>query len=184
MENYPGKMNKSHNSIYYALCAIAIFFLIFFVFYKIIPFGINRDKPVMPQDRSIVIPDMLYSVVKDGDIICRLGDRFWSQLFKDVSVTDKRFSHMGIIRINNGQITVINAEGDTGHGRDFVNEVTLTEFLKVARAAGIYRINDIDGKKISDLAVEYFDVPFDWKFDMTDESKLYCTELLYVILKK
>jgi hypothetical protein len=179
MESYSGKMNKLRNGICYALCGIIIFFI---VFYKMTPSAISGEKPVMPQDA--VIPNMLYSVVRDGDIICRLGDRLWSQLFKDVSVTDKRFSHMGIIRINNGQFMVINAEGDTGHGRDSVNEVTIEEFLKVARAAGIYRINDIDGKEISDLAVEYFGVPFDWKFNMADGSKLYCTELLYVILRR
>ena len=140
---------------------------------------VPRGKPV-----EILETDVLFSVIKDGDIICRLGDRLWSQFFKDFSVTDKRYSHMGIVRINDDAVTVINAEGNTGHGRDFVSEITIEEFLRIARAVGIYRINDIDGKIISDLAVEYLDVPFDWQFDMTDESKLYCTELLYVILKR
>jgi hypothetical protein len=126
----------------------------------------------------------LFEIVEDGDIICRLGDRLWSQLFKDVSVTDKRFSHMGIIHVNNGIITVIHSEGDTGHGRDFVNEVPLQEFVKIARAIGIYRINDIEGSQISNLAAEYIGIPFDWQFDINDESKLYCTELLYVISKR
>jgi hypothetical protein len=49
--------------------------------------------------------------LKDGDIICRLGDRTWSLFFKDISPTDKRFSHLGIVRICNGNISVINAEG-------------------------------------------------------------------------
>lgn len=128
--------------------------------------------------------DIPFSVIKDGDIICRLGDRFWSNIIKDVSITDKRFSHIGIIRINDGKITVINAEGDTDHGRDFVNEISMNEFLKHAVSAGIYRINNIDGKFISELAAEYLGVPFDWQFNMNDPSKLYCTELLYVICKR
>jgi hypothetical protein len=138
-----------------------------------------RGKPVVLQETKI-----LFEMVKDGDIICRLGDRFWSQFFKDVSIEDKRFSHLGIICINNDIITVIHAEGDTGHGRDFVNEVPIEDFMEIARAIGIYRINDIDGKEISNMATEYMDIPFDWQFDLNDESKLYCTELLYVILKR
>jgi hypothetical protein len=105
-------------------------------------------------------------------------------MIKDISVTDKRFSHIGIIRIHNGHVSVINAEGDTGHGRDFVNEITIEEFLKHAVSVGIYRLNDADGSEISNLAMEYLGIPFDWHFDMKDESKLYCTELLYVIFKR
>jgi hypothetical protein len=138
-----------------------------------------RGKPVVAQES-----DRILEIVKEGDIICRLGDRLWSQFFKDVSVVDKRYSHIGIIHINNSQITVINAEGDTGHGRDFVNEVAFEDFIKVARTIGIYRIKDIDGNQITNSAREYLGVPFDWQFDMRDESKLYCTELLYVILKR
>jgi len=134
--------------------------------------------------------DELFQIVQDGDIICRLGDRFWSQLFRDVSVEDRRYSHVGIVRVDSasGEVTVIHAEGNTGHGRDDVNEVTLPEFLKVARAAGVYRINnadaDIDVSRISALAMEYLGIPFDWRFDMRDTTALYCTELLYVVLKR
>jgi hypothetical protein len=170
-------MIKGHNRKYYVLIGIGIFLiLILSVFVFIL---MPRGKPVILHETNT-----LYEIVEDGDIICRLGDRFWSQLFKDLSTKDKRYSHMGIIRVNNGLITVIHAEGDTGHGKDFVHEVTLEEFIKIARAIGIYRINDVDRSKISGLAIEYMGIPFDWQFDMNDESKLYCTELLYVILKR
>jgi hypothetical protein len=141
---------------------------------------------IMPRGEPVIIQksDMIFDLVREGDIICRFGDRFWSELFKDMSVADKRYSHIGIIHINNGRLTVINAEGNTGHGRDFVNEVAFDDFLKVARAVGIYRLKNIDGNQISNAAIEYLGVPFDWQFDMYDESKLYCTELLYVILKR
>jgi hypothetical protein len=149
--------------------------MLVFLVYILLP----RGKPVALQETKII-----FDTVKDGDIICRLGDRFWSQFFKDVSIEDKRYSHMGIIHFSDDIITVIHAEGDTGHGRDFVNEVTLEDFMEIARAIGIYRINNIDGKEISNLAIEYMDIPFDWQFDLSDESRLYCTELLYVILKR
>ena len=168
---------KPHNRKNYVLIGIIMFIILILstFIYIIMP----RGTP-----STIQSSDRLFGIVREGDIICRLGDRLWSQLFKDVSVIDKRYSHMGIININNGLINVINAEGNTGHGKDSVNEVTLDEFLKVARAVGIYRIKDIEGGQIANLAIEYIGIPFDWQFDLYDESKLYCTELLYVILRR
>ena len=141
-----------------------------------------KIPPLMPKDR--IKADDISIYLKDGDIICRLGDRLWSHYFKDISYFDKRFSHLGIVRINDNKITVVNAEGLAIQGKDFVNEVELDEFLKIAKAIGIYRLNDVDGKVISSAAMEYIGYPFDWSFDMEDDSKIYCTELLYVVLKK
>jgi hypothetical protein len=121
--------------------------------------------------------------LKDGDIICRLGDRVWSLYFKDISPTDKRFSHLGIVHIYNENISVINAEGLALEGRDSVNEVPLKEFLKIARSVGIYRMKNIDGSIISKEALKYKGFPFDWNFDLRENNTIYCTELLYVILK-
>jgi hypothetical protein len=101
-----------------------------------------------------------------------------------MSPVDKRFSHLGIIRINENKITVIHAEGRAIEGKDFVNEVELDEFLEIAKAIGIYRINNYDGNIVSSAAMEYIGYPFDWNFDLADENKIYCTELLYVILQK
>jgi len=127
---------------------------------------------------------MILPYIKDGDIICRLGDRIWSMYFKELSPNDKRFSHLGIVRIRNNTVSVINAEGLAIEGKDFVNEVSLGDFLKCAQKVGTYRLKTVEGEVISDAALEYVGVPFDWQFDMEDSSKLYCSELLYVILKK
>jgi len=137
------------------------------------------SKNIQYIQEDTVIPHL-----KDGDIICRLGDRIWSMYFKELSPNDKRFSHLGIIRIRNNIVSVINAEGLTKEGKDFVNEISLNDFLKCAQKTGIYRLNNIEGEIISDAALEFIGLPFDWQFDMEDNSKLYCSELLYVILKK
>ena len=122
--------------------------------------------------------------LQDGDVICRLGDRLWSAYFKDISPIDKRFSHLGIARITDGKITIINAEGRAIEGKDLVNETDLDEFLAIAKAVGIYRLQSLDGKTLSTAAMDYIGYPFDWSFDLQDDTKLYCTELLYAVLKK
>jgi uncharacterized protein YycO len=128
--------------------------------------------------------DEILLSLNDGDIICRLGDRIWSKIFKELSPNEKKFSHLGIVRIRENTITVINAEGLVVEGKDYVNEVPLKDFLKVAQRAGIYRLKTIEGYKISDTALEYKGCPFDWHFNMEEDNNIYCSELLYVILKK
>jgi hypothetical protein len=133
---------------------------------------------------QFVQEDEILPFLNDGDIICRLGDRIWSNFFKELSPNDKRFSHLGIIRIRDNNVSVINAEGLAIEGKDFVNEVPLKDFLKIAKSIGIYRLRTFEGAKISDMALEYKGRPFDWQFDMNEENTLYCSELLYVILRK
>jgi len=143
---------------------------------------IPQLAPIAPKKR--ISAEDISMRLKDGDIICRLGDRFWSLYFKDISINDKRFSHVGVVRIIDDKITVINAEGRAAQGKDFVNNVDLDEFLEIAKAIGIYRLKNYDGKTVSSAALEYIGYPFDWNFDLEDKNKIYCTELLYVVLKK
>jgi hypothetical protein len=156
-----------------------------FIFLVVLLLLLMKIPPLMrhePQNR--IYASNISAYLQDGDIICRLGDRLWSLYFKDISPVDKRFSHLGIIRINDNKITVIHAEGRAVEGKDFVNEVDLDEFLKIARAVGVYRINNYNGETVSSAAMGYVGYPFDWKFDLEDENKIYCTELLYVVIKK
>jgi len=45
-------------------------------------------------------------------------------------------------------------------------------------------MHNYEGKSISSAAMEYIGYPFDWSFDLHDENKLYCTELLYAVIHK
>jgi hypothetical protein len=141
----------------------------------------QRDRQHILQH---VQEDEIVSYLEDGDVICRLGDRLWSDFFSKLSPSEKRFSHLGIIRKRNNIVSVINAEGLAVEGKDYVNEVSLKDFLQIAQSIGIYRLRTIKGELISNMALEYMGRHFDWQFDMEEDNKIYCTELLYVILEK
>jgi hypothetical protein len=152
--------------------------LFFVIVIGVFIFTHQKKDDIKPIDSSIVIP-----YLKDGDIILRQGDGPWSPAFRDMSLTDKRFSHLGIVRIHDGNISIINSVGYLTNNKKGVEEKTLEEFLSVARISGVFRANFTEGSKISDKAVEYVNYPFDWDFDLEDDSQIYCTELLYAILK-
>jgi len=158
---------------------VGVFLIISITFIVILNQQKRQHSMVQHIQEDAIIP-----YLNDGDIIFRLGDRIWSTFFKELSPNDKRFSHLGIVRIRNNIISVINAEGLADEGKDYVNEVSLKEFLQIAQSVGIYRLKTIEGEIISDTALEYIGYPFDWQFNLEDDSKLYCSELLYVILKK
>jgi len=142
-------------------------------------------RPVVKLHPDVMIDAVeILPHLQDGDIICRLGDRMWSSFVRHLSTADKRFSHVGIVRIRDGNVSVINAECLVSGRSESVNKVTLPEFLEVARAVGVYRANFIDGSVISDNAVKYLGRPFDWKFNHEDDSAIYCTELVYVAIKQ
>jgi hypothetical protein len=157
---------------------VGCFFVIGIIFVVIINLQKRQQDILRYVQEGTILP-----FLNDGDIICRLGDRIWSVFFKDLSPVDKRFSHLGIVRIRNNIVSVINAEGLAVEGKDFVNEVSLNDFLKTARSIGIYRLRTIKGELISDTALEYIGRHFDWQFDMEEDDALYCSELLYVLLK-
>ena len=148
-----------------------------------VAFGTYITSPYPREPDAVITAAEVAPYLQDGDIICRLGDRIWSAYFRDMSPTDRRFSHLGIVRIREGNVSVIHAEAWTER-QEGVNEVSLEDFLELALTVGIYRANFIEGAVLSDSAVEYIGRPFDWSFDLSDESKIYCTELLYVILKR
>lgn len=136
-----------------------------------------KKDAIKPIDSAVVIP-----YLKNGDIILRLGDGPWSPVFRDLSLTDKRFSHLGIVR-NDEDISIINSVGFLSNRKKGVKVNTLEEFLSVAKVVGVFRANFIEGSKISDKALDYVNCPFDWDFDLDDDTKIYCTELLYAVLK-
>jgi hypothetical protein len=139
-------------------------------------------RPADTVNKTIDVSSVL-PYLKDGDIILRQGDGAWSPAFRDVSLTDKRFSHLGIARIREDTATVVNSVGYLRNKKKGVEEVSLEDFLLVAKSIGVFRAKGADGALVSDIALECVGRPFDWSFDLEDEGKIYCTELLYVALK-
>jgi len=135
------------------------------------------------ENKKAIIASDVISYLKDGDIMLRQGDGPLSPMFRDFSLTDKRFSHLGVVRIRDKNVSVINSVGYLRNRKKGVEEVSLENFLQAAYAVGVFRAKYAEGTMISDKAIEYVGCPFDWDFDLNDESKIYCTELLYTTLR-
>lgn len=97
------------------------------------------------------------------------------------------YSHTGIVRISNDSVFVIHSvPAETFSEKDVVKIEPLNYFLIRDRATAIavYRLRNDDSFKasgVSKIALYYarMKTPFDSAFDLNDDSKLYCTELVW-----
>ncbi|NUM50241.1 MAG: hypothetical protein HUU48_03915 [Flavobacteriales bacterium] len=99
------------------------------------------------------------------------------------------FSHCGIfIKTDSGNI-VIQSVAKEINGKDGVQSTLYSEFIKDINYPHFYVVR-LKDKKIHDFFVQGANekllekAPFDYDFNFTDNSRIYCTELLYIILKE
>ena len=163
-------------------------FFLFFLFTVIVlsaaggyVFWFHRVREVPPP------PDVegIRPVLRHGDVILRSGIGFWSELFRSSNTKDKRFSHVGIVRLGSDKkFYVIHAEGDDMTGQGKVFEDTLEHFVGASDDIGIARLKTGDPDRFVEHARSFLNRPFDWKFNRNDDSAIYCTELIDLSLRK
>lgn len=124
----------------------------------------------------------------DGDIIFRQGKGWISDMFKNISSKDKKFSHAGVVMIENGEpfvYHVIRAEGEEKGG---LKKQSVADFCNsnYNNIFAVYRASFLSGKQIA--LTSYFNkltsqgIVFDDHFDMATDKELYCTEMIYKMI--
>lgn len=120
--------------------------------------------------------------LKSGDIVCRLGNGFFSNRFKKYSVEEKIYSHVGVLENSNDSLFVYHAEASEFTGVGNVKREYLGSFLQDIDLYAFYRIDCSDSikNKIVTNVKSYYDkdTKFDLDFNSVDDSEVYCTELL------
>lgn len=119
-----------------------------------------------------------------GDLVCRLGNGYFSSYFKEYASTEKKFSHIGIVSEENDSLYVYHSEASELTGIGFVKRELLSSFLYEIKTFEFYKLNfnDSINYKIVEQVKHYYNikVPFDMDFNSSNDKKLYCTELIAV----
>ena len=127
------------------------------------------------------------SDLKSGDLIFRHGRGFISNALMSFGQSEERYSHAGIIVIEEGKVYVYHAIGGEQNISNKLRKDLLENFCSPAdvHAFGIYRsdLNPTQIKKIISGAGNHYisGLEFDTKFDLADDDKMYCTEFIYKI---
>ena len=127
------------------------------------------------------------SGLKSGDLIFRHGRGFISNALMSLGQREKKYSHAGIISVENGNVFVYHAIGGEQNSTNKLHKDKLEEFCSPqdVHAFGIYRsdLNKAQIEAVIDAAKIYFEsgLEFDTKFDLASNDKMYCTEFVYKI---
>lgn len=140
-----------------------------------------------PRSRSDPPADLSKLVVEDGDVVFRRGRSLNSRAVL-LADQDSRFSHVGVvIGSATSEASVVHAVPSTEDDLGGVRIEPLAEFLSEKKAVtwGVYRLAREDRLAFSKEAAKYAEkagregVEFDSAFELVDDSKLYCTELVW-----
>lgn len=128
--------------------------------------------------------------LQNGDLIFRRGRSLESQAVL-ISDYNSRFSHVGIIYIDNKIPYVIHAvPGEINGKPDFIKKEKLTDFLTPEKAAdfALYRsdfdIEKRDSAALNALAFFQKNLVFDSNYNLDTNDQLYCTELVMKAFEK
>ena len=117
--------------------------------------------------------------LRDGDLVFRRGRDLMSSLVLRQGQAS-RFSHVGMVRREGGQVYIVHAMPDEPGSPGGVRRELLADFLAPALAsdAASYRQPGLDlGALVAWLDAQ-LGKPFDMRFALSDDAALYCSELV------
>lgn len=126
----------------------------------------------------------IINLLETGDLALIEGDSYKSDIVKIID-SHNNYSHIGFIVKNDNNVYIVHMSIDTG----YIEWVNIEEYLKKCNVSNIdfYRLNNnISCSEIYALLRELNSkkVEFDFSFDHQRADKLYCSELIIVVLNK
>lgn len=125
--------------------------------------------------------------LKDGDIILRHGFGMVSDLIVSTMNEEYDISHCAILVKDRNGFNVIHSVSQSLSDFDGVQSQSLNRFISDSKENSIIvvRYKGNSDSLISGSAKYYLNkkIPFDNDFDIKDSSKIYCTELIWKVIK-
>lgn len=121
--------------------------------------------------------------IENGDIVLRREDGFVSALFSSYASKAGVFSHVGIVVVDSvGEISVLHCEMEETKEPSSVRIESIENFLALADTFAVYRLEyplEVRDEVVNKAMVRNArGARFDFDFDNSTDSLLYCTELI------
>lgn len=132
--------------------------------------------------------DSAVSLLNSGDVLLRMGMGVHSYILSHLNRKDKRYSHCGIVRIENGYPFVYHALGGEDNPDARLRRDSACRFLNPNQNSAFAIVRyDLDSSQVvalsdSVIAVYKARPHFDLAFDLSTDTALYCTEFAYKVI--
>ena len=128
--------------------------------------------------------------IQDGDIILRYGYGFFSDYIVEFFNEKYKISHCGVIRKTKDSLLVIHSESSSYLSFEGVQAQDFDSYVDASHLNSVIvvRFKNSTAKqraRISEKALFYAaqKIPFDYKFDMSDSTEMYCSEVIWHAVK-
>ncbi|MCC7231446.1 MAG: hypothetical protein IT242_00760 [Bacteroidia bacterium] len=130
-------------------------------------------------------PSMLHS----GDLIFRQGRGVISNSLRCLNREDPSFSHAGIIHLEKGKVFVYHCIGGEENVSSRMRKESLRDFCSpdYVHSFAIYQlqVDEHRHSMMDSIAGSWYrkGLRFDTDFDLSTDSAMYCTEMVYKVIK-
>ncbi len=123
--------------------------------------------------------------VAQGDLIMRTGRDFTSETMRQLSITDKTYSHCGIASIEHDSIFVYHSIGGEWNPDQKLRRDAFKIFCNPFENRGFgiyrYRMSSEENENLINIVKKFYkqEIMFDMQFDLASDERMYCSEFVY-----
>ena len=148
----------------------------------------TTTRTIDPSNKYALYEKLDQNKLTQGDLIFVTKPGFWGEIAQAFSPKDQRYSHIGLLsKSQDGEWTVINADGNPIDPKGSVREEHLKNFLALATRAGVYelKLDEITLEKVIAKARYYVSQGYEFnsQFKLGQDHAFYCTELIWVVIR-
>ena len=134
--------------------------------------------------------DSCKQFLQNGTIVLRTGNDAISSMFAQLNNTDKTFSHCGIAFEENNIWYVFHSIGGEDNPDEKLRKESFENFVGASHNFGFgickYRMSAEQQTKLKTIVTDWYQkkMPFDMKFDLKSNDRLYCAEMVFKAFNK
>jgi len=168
------------------LLLLAVAFILFTL--SVVVWNGEREASAMERSSTYAFSEAELASLQDGDFIMRRGYGYVSDMIGRFLDEERRLTHCGVVTQRQGEYWVVHAVSNNVSEVDGMQAHRLADFVRQSYPGSIvvtrFRTEQ-DRGGISRRAVDHLrrKVPFDHHFDLADTTHIYCSELLWRIVR-
>jgi hypothetical protein len=136
------------------------------------------------NERAFASIRAVMPLIHQGDMITRTGNDFTSESLRQLSKTDKTYSHCGIASIENDSIFVYHSLGGEWNPDEKLRRDPVELFCNPHENRGFgifsFSFNEDQLRRLDSIVKAWYaaGLMFDMKFDLTTNDRMYCAEFV------